>query len=647
MHKILLFYCIGTSLTMQGMKREQEPIDHKALEKKHKCSNDAPMFLLVQALKESNVEKVRELLALYTDINAHIHEGKTALYIAAQGGNSTIIKMLLDAGASPNSSCITAQGKTGTPLFMAIYRKHTEIVDMFISAEAFIHVSDSSGVTPLMVASYSGSLEIVEKLLACDAPVNAQNEDGWTALMFAAQEGYKEIVHVLICANADVNAHSSNGLTALHLAVQESHTKVMKLLLNNGAELDRTYTNEEGMADITSLMDAVECGHKKMVTYLLEKGADINAQNACGDTPLMLAVEQGNKEIAELLIAQGADMDMQDIDGVTALHTAVHQEQTEILKLLLHNEANPHSGRNEVGEGETIIAQNVTPLMDASDRGYKEIVHTLITSGAYINEYDTRGYSALLYAAKGGYNEILLMLLKHQACFTLQDKGIVETRGNEWPLESKMLLKLCLMSGMQMYRNNSLSYIQQIIKECMLQGIYKRMCQCSSTQCFHQTVPMVLSIFGDKEGTETLLKVGLPLWYLNAQDADGRTALMYAIIFRNYDIAQLLMQAYERIAYQCYEALHREVDSVKQVQPKQELVKAERAINICDKQGKNALAYALEKNDKDMVLRLLQAGARPSIEIIEKIAALADKTILLQLILKGFIQPNYEYKVIF
>ena len=48
-------------------------------------------------------------------------------------------------------------------------------------------------------------------------------------------------------------------------------------------------------------MYASENGHTEVVKLLLDTGADVNAQNADGETALIIASRYGNKEIAELL----------------------------------------------------------------------------------------------------------------------------------------------------------------------------------------------------------------------------------------------------------------------------------------------------------------------------------------------------------
>ena len=76
------------------------------------------------------------------------------------------------------------------------------------------------GETPLHMAAFRGHKDIVELLIAKGANVNAKEKNSATALHFAAQEGHKDIVELLIAKGADVNAKTIKGQTPLHFAAR-------------------------------------------------------------------------------------------------------------------------------------------------------------------------------------------------------------------------------------------------------------------------------------------------------------------------------------------------------------------------------------------------------------------------------------------
>ena len=67
----------------------------------------------------------------------------------------------------------------------------------------------------------------------------------------------------------------------------------------------------------TILILAAQQGSKRMVKFLLRKGANINAQNLAGNTVLHFCYTYSHAELAEYLIKRGADDSILNIDGMT------------------------------------------------------------------------------------------------------------------------------------------------------------------------------------------------------------------------------------------------------------------------------------------------------------------------------------------
>ena len=87
------------------------------------------------------------------------------------------------------------------------------------------------------------------------------------------------------------------------------------------------------------LLEACKDGKTENVTMLLEKGADVNAEDDYGITALMCASENGHTEIVSMLLEKGADVHAKDNDGTTALMFAHQEGYTDIVRMLIQNGA--------------------------------------------------------------------------------------------------------------------------------------------------------------------------------------------------------------------------------------------------------------------------------------------------------------------
>jgi len=156
-----------------------------------------------------------------------------------------------------------------------------------------------------------------------------------------------------------------------------------------------------------------DCKHAPMATFLLERGADANAEDKNLATPLHVAASTGHGEFARRLVEAGANVQKEDRWAATPLHKAANSGQTEVVGLLLRSGAGADAA-DEWG---------ATPLHRAAARGQLAVAEQLLERGrASVNAEDRRGDRPLHVAAARGDYALVRLLLEHGGAATARDR---------------------------------------------------------------------------------------------------------------------------------------------------------------------------------------------------------------------------------
>jgi ankyrin repeat protein len=89
----------------------------------------------------------------------------------------------------------------------------------------------------------------------------------------------------------------------------------------------------------TLLHDAVDNSQTVAATYLLDRGANVNAVMADGRTPLHMAAQRGDLAMISLLIRRGANPHRKDHQGWTPMDRAAkwgHADAANLLRDSMH-----------------------------------------------------------------------------------------------------------------------------------------------------------------------------------------------------------------------------------------------------------------------------------------------------------------------
>ncbi len=237
---------------------------------------------------------------------------------------------------------------------------------------------------------------------------NEIESPGWgTALHKAALDGNIQIAQALIEKGVDVNVRDLYFRTPLHIAAQQGDVDFAQLLLSNHAYINGADYDFKEHIHTTPLHFAAGAGEAKMVAFLIDAGAAIDAESEYG-TPLQSAIRGNHSSTVELLISKGADTNKTSHDGWIPLHYAAFHGCIE-------------KDEHECGG----------------------IVELLLATGVEIDRADDFGWTPMHWAAVHGHRTTLEFLVSNGANVNVKTKCNVggfeyhEFCNIEWPLISR------------------------------------------------------------------------------------------------------------------------------------------------------------------------------------------------------------------
>ncbi|CAG0903091.1 unnamed protein product, partial [Cyprideis torosa] len=258
-------------------------------------------------------ETAELLIAKGAKVDAKNEDNETPLFSATMGNRPSVVEVLIAHGADPN---INNEFKS-TPLHQA---RSAGAAELLIQKGAEVNTKNTFGETPLFFATWGNRHSVVEVLLAHGADPNIANHYGTSPLHQARSAGTAEL---LIAKRAEVNAQDERGKTPLFVATDWNRHSVVEVLLANGAdpniasEVERSPLHQAESAETAEL--------------LIQKGAEVNAKDRRGKTPLFVAIENNRHSVVEVLLANGADPNIASEDERSPLHQAESAETAELL----------------------------------------------------------------------------------------------------------------------------------------------------------------------------------------------------------------------------------------------------------------------------------------------------------------------------
>ncbi|XP_063848731.1 serine/threonine-protein phosphatase 6 regulatory ankyrin repeat subunit B-like isoform X2 [Scylla paramamosain] len=393
---------------------------------------------LIAAVREGDEARVRLALdrGARPEVNVPTNAGVSGslLTLAASEGHDHLLPHLLQAGLS-----IEGEGTTDmTPLMVAAGTGHTQTVKALLDLggnplatndEAWGHQQCVAALmpitpptpahlqayTPVHVASYKGHMEVLEQLVGAGWPLTSRDSNGNTPMHCAAAGGNVTCLQWLEERGGDPSVQNNAGHTPLDkelvTAVRDGDEARVRSALHKGARPEVTVPTNTGVPG-NLLILAASNGHDHLLPHLLQAGLGIEDGGTTDMTPLMVAAQLGHTQTVKVLLDLGGNPLATNSTGWTALHFAAggcHQQCVAALIPVTH----PTPEHLEVQ----------TPVHAASYNGHVEVLEQLANAGWPLTSRDSDGNTSMHYAVAGGSMTCLQWLVQRGGDPSVQNKA--------------------------------------------------------------------------------------------------------------------------------------------------------------------------------------------------------------------------------
>ncbi|XP_059139288.1 serine/threonine-protein phosphatase 6 regulatory ankyrin repeat subunit C-like [Physella acuta] len=528
-----------------------------------KCSSgkNTPLHLSGNSRYDSN-KIVNLLLKSGANIQALDKHGRTPLHITATAGNLVILQSLCQFGANINA----VDNYGNSPLFTALLFEHKEVSKYLIECGADVNVICESLCTPIIAAVLSSDSELIHLLIQHGAILDINK---YSKLMVALEHGNVDVTIALLENGAATNILDTKKTPPLTIAIKQAIgayiskgrliyldqltngrkeiKHVAELFLNNGANISAT--DDEGNS---CQHEAAKFCSANIFELFVAHKADVNVQNAKGETPLMIACSVGNVEVVKYLLTVGADVTLVDENKDTALHHTTlngnkmwrttdiisefppeippnlnlknNQENTPLFLLTNDNMIN-----YLIDAGTDINLQNKLGETALHNACNVNVARVLLEMGADMNIRTDNGQTALMYATAAGQYSL--------AQFFVEQGGYVNMQDN--------CGKNALMLAIDNYAHNTM-----LTRKCIINFVTILLEHGADVNASDATGQTACMIAAKKDYTEYILEV-LPKFAaygadLNQVDSENKSVLVHILLnfYRNklnciLDILQL------------------------------------------------------------------------------------------------------------
>ncbi len=371
-------------------------------------------------------------------------------------------------------------------------------------------------------------------------------------------------------------------------AASTGNTKLMQDLMRKFPDFKVDSIDDDGR---TMLFHAALRSQKEMLSFLLAKGANINAKDNQEENALVYAIQSTNPSIIEILVDAGIDINHISKYNFPAIWNAANWKLEAMCLKLLEQNVDP---TNDCEYGETIFImsakfgseilirklvekgcdinkavkiEGTTALMAASHSGNEIAAKVLLEMGADVNAVQKYGETALDFALKEGHDELFNLLLTKANQESINKAYITAASIGRADVMLQLQEKGASLKGKDDFNRNALdqaagkgqidivkllfeqadqdeinmAFVNAAISgnEAIFQLLLEKVSSVNVTDHYHRTALMNAARFGHKRLVEILLSKGADINI----ESFSTTALNNAAELGHHLIYDMLIEA--------------------------------------------------------------------------------------------------------
>ncbi len=190
---------------------------------------------LIEAASAGRVDEVARMIQSGAPLDAQDAQGRSALLRAVAGDHVSVAKVLLEAGASPN----TQAANRDTPWLLAGALGRAEIIAAMLPRKPDLSIRNRYGGNALIPACERAHVEAVKLLLTSGIDLDHVNDLGWTCLLEIVILGdggprHQQVARLVLDAGANPSLAEKDGVTPLAHARQRGQQAIARLIEQAG-----------------------------------------------------------------------------------------------------------------------------------------------------------------------------------------------------------------------------------------------------------------------------------------------------------------------------------------------------------------------------------------------------------------------------